>query len=196
MGLLTIPSPSSPLSPRLLTAKTHSPNLILPQPTSTISFSVRSQNSQSDSNPATPTADEKPRKPPTSGVGFGSPVVDASPAKPSSTGKKRGKRERATVIRRTPVEKPAFLPQVDEKKVEEEKGNESAFLLTWLGLGGVILVEGIALAASGFLPEEWDKFFVKYLYPSFTPTVALFVAGTVAYGVSKYLQNEKLKDRK
>lgn len=51
-------------------------------------------------------------------------------------------------------------------------------------------------APAGFLPEEWDKFFVKYLYPSFTPTVSLFVAGTVAYGVSKYLQNEKLKGDK
>ena len=49
---------------------------------------------------------------------------------------------------------------------------------------------------SGFLPEEWDKFFVKYLYPSFTPTVGLFVAGSVAYGVLKYLQNEELKGEK
>lgn len=43
----------------------------------------------------------------------------------------------------------------------------------------------------GFLPEAWDNFFVNYLYPSFTPTVFLFVAGTVGYGVLKYLQNEK-----
>lgn len=51
-------------------------------------------------------------------------------------------------------------------------------------------------ASTGFLPEEWDKFFVKYLYPSFTPTVAFFVAGTVAYGVFKYLQNEELNAKK
>lgn len=37
---------------------------------------------------------------------------------------------------------------------------------------------------------------MKYLYPSFTPTVFLFVAGTVAYGVLKYLQNEQIKDKK
>lgn len=49
---------------------------------------------------------------------------------------------------------------------------------------------------TGFLPEELDKFFVKYLYPTFTPTVVLFVAGTVAYGGLKYLQNEKAKDQK
>lgn len=110
--------------------------------------------------------------------------------------KPKGKRERASIIRRSPVEKPAFLTKEEEAKAEEQRKNESAFLLAWLGLGGIILVQGIVLAASGFLPEEWDKFFVKYLYPSFTPTVILFIAGTVAYGVLKYLENEKLKDQK
>lgn len=89
-----------------------------------------------------------------------------------------------------------FLSEEDEAKAKEMGTNESAFVLAWLGLGGVILVEGLALAASGFLPEEWDKLFVKYLYPSFTPTVVLFIAGTTAYGVIKYLQNEKLKGQK
>ncbi|EPS74311.1 hypothetical protein M569_00445, partial [Genlisea aurea] len=73
---------------------------------------------------------------------------------------------------------------------EELKKNESAFVLAWLGLGGIILIQGITLAASGFLPESWDSFLVKYLYPSFTPTVFLFVGGTVAYGVAKYLEKE------
>lgn len=50
--------------------------------------------------------------------------------------------------------------------------------------------------SAGFLPEELDKLFVKYVYPVFTPSVGLFVAGTTAYGVLKYLQNEKLKDQK
>lgn len=109
---------------------------------------------------------------------------------------KGNRRERASIIRRTPAEKPAFISQENEVKVKEQGRNESAFILAWLGLGGIILVEGILLAASGFLPEEWDKFFVKYLYPSFTPTVGLFVAGTVVYGVLKYLQNENLKDQK
>ncbi|RVW35234.1 Protein LOW PSII accumulation 2, chloroplastic [Vitis vinifera] len=54
----------------------------------------------------------------------------------------------------------------------------------------------VIFTSTGFLPEEWDKFFVKYLYPSFTPTVFLFVAGTVAYGVLKYLQNEGIKTPK
>ncbi|XP_022140851.1 protein LOW PSII ACCUMULATION 2, chloroplastic [Momordica charantia] len=135
-----------------------------------------------------------------SAQGFGSsPTQSTSKLSPKATpskGKQKGKRQRASIIRRSPVEKPVFVGQVDEEAAKEQGRNESYFLLTWLGLGAVILVEGIVLAASGFLPEEWDKFLVKYLYPSFTPTVSLFVAGTVAYGVLKYLQNEKTKGEK
>lgn len=89
------------------------------------------------------------------------------------------------------METPQFVSKQEEGKFEEQSRNEKAFLLAWLGLGSIIITQGILLAASGFLPEEWDKLFVKYLYPAFTPTVFLFVAGTVAYGVLKYLQNEK-----
>ncbi|GER48022.1 protein LOW PSII ACCUMULATION 2 [Striga asiatica] len=119
------------------------------------------------------------------GLGFGSPAAAQSNKK-----QPKGKRERDSIIRREPVEKPNFSTPQPAARAEDLRKSENSFLLAWLGLGGVILLEGIALAASGFLPEAWDNFFVKYLYPSFTPTVILFVAGTVAYGVLKYLQNE------
>ncbi|KAE8710705.1 hypothetical protein F3Y22_tig00110319pilonHSYRG00163 [Hibiscus syriacus] len=148
-------------------------NFIFPKP----KFSVKSEKPAADAEP-TP----EPKKPTAPGRGFDFSSSSSSPS--------------ASIIRRSPVETPAFVSKEEEAKAEEQRKNESAFLLAWLGLGGIIIVQGIVLAASGFLPEEWDKFFVKYLYPSFTSTVVLFLAGTVAYGVLKYLENEKLKDQK
>uniref|UniRef100_A0A2N9I0G0 Protein LOW PSII ACCUMULATION 2, chloroplastic n=1 Tax=Fagus sylvatica TaxID=28930 RepID=A0A2N9I0G0_FAGSY len=167
-------------------------------------ISIKSQNPSETPKPTTnldeTTSEATPtKKTSSSGLGFGS--SSSSPSNVSTTvtsnKKQKSKRERASIIRRSPVEKPAaFVSKEDKVKGKETSRNESAFLLTWLGLGGLILVEGLILASSGFLPEEWDKFFVKYLYPSFTPTVFLFVAGTVTYGVLKYLQNENLEDQK
>ncbi|KAG5008036.1 hypothetical protein JHK85_026578 [Glycine max] len=81
------------------------------------------------------------------GVGFGSSDTAAVPV--SSKKKKKAQRERASIIRRSPLEKPAFVSEQQVGKAKEENKNESAFLLAWLGFGVVILVEGIALAASG-----------------------------------------------
>lgn len=121
------------------------------------------------------------------GKGFGSPKSKspASVKKKGSDGAKENKERTSSspVIRRTPLEKPFSVPQGDPK-IEK---NEGAFLITWAALGILILVEGVVLAASGFLPEEWDNFLVNYLYPSFTPTVAVFFAGAATYGLYKYL---------
>uniref|UniRef100_A0A2P2JSC0 Protein LOW PSII ACCUMULATION 2ic n=1 Tax=Rhizophora mucronata TaxID=61149 RepID=A0A2P2JSC0_RHIMU len=108
-------------------------------------FAIKSQNPSNDPAPL------PPKKPATTGVGFGS-SSSATSSNVDSVGnkkKQKGKRERASIIRRSPVEKPALISQEDEAKAREQRKNESAFLLTWLGLGGVILVEGIVLAASG-----------------------------------------------
>ncbi|OWM79468.1 protein LOW PSII ACCUMULATION 2, chloroplastic [Punica granatum] len=177
----------------------HAP-VLLPRSTGhKLVINSQSQDSAAETDDSGEVAAASPKKSASPGLGFGS--SSASPSKASSATvtskrKQKGKRERVSIIRRSPVEKPAFISKEDESRAGEQSKNESAFLLAWLGLGGVILIEGIALAASGFLPEEWDKFFVKYLYPSFTPTVFLFVAGTVAYGVLKYLENEQIKDKK
>ncbi|ESW03322.1 hypothetical protein PHAVU_011G004500 [Phaseolus vulgaris] len=160
-----------------------SPILVKP----TFRIAVRSQKSSSDSS----SDDDSAPK------GFGlSDTASTANARKNQKQKQKGQRERASVIRRTPLEKPNFASEEQKGKPQEEGKNESAFLLAMLGFGIVIFVEGIGLAASGFLPEEWDKIFVKYLYPSFTPEVFLFVAGTVSYGVFKYLQNEKITEQK
>ncbi|WCJ36513.1 low psii accumulation2 [Euphorbia peplus] len=161
-------------------------------PPSKPNLRIQSQNPTTDAEPS----NEQPPPNKSSALGFGS---SSSNATSSSTNKPiKGKRDRASIIRRSPVQKPAFVSQQEQAKAQDQAPSqiESAFILTWLGLGGVILVDGLLLSASGFLPDEWDKLFVKYLYPSFTPTVFLFVAGSVTYGVLKYLQNENLKDLK
>ncbi|XP_044504986.1 protein LPA2-like [Mangifera indica] len=186
-----------PLSSFTTTKPSHHHNRLLLSKTKSEFTFVKSQKTPID----TESTQDSPKKPKSvsPGQGFGSSSSTSGNPTPTSVTKKRkakGKRENASVIRRAPVQKPEFVSQEEEAKAKEMMKNESAFLLTWLGMGGVILLQGITLAASGFLPEELDKFFVKYLYPTFTPTVVLFVAGTVAYGGLKYLQNEKAKDQK
>ncbi|KAJ8536698.1 hypothetical protein K7X08_035099 [Anisodus acutangulus] len=168
-------------------AHTKRPHLVvhsLPHqhPTTLRNFIIKFQDLSSDKSTDETASSTVGKKASSNSLGFGSSKKKRQ---------QKGKRERDSIIRREPIQKPSFATQPDESGSKEFQKNESAFLLAWLGLGGIILVQGILLAASGFLPEAWDNFFVKYLYPSFTPTVFLFVAGTVAYGVLKYLQNEK-----
>ncbi|KAJ0538758.1 putative protein LOW PSII ACCUMULATION 2 [Helianthus annuus] len=104
---------------------------------------IKAQNSSSTPPEQQPT--ESTNETAATPVGFGS-VSTSSPAK-----KQKGKKERSRIIRREPVETPKFVTQQKEQGASDEQqgSNERAFLLTWLGLGSLIIVEGIALAASG-----------------------------------------------
>lgn len=115
-----------------------------------------------------------------SGRGFG--PLPSSRRKEGSGNKGSNDRGNNPIVRRAPPERPLIAPEGDPQAQQYE----GVFVLLWAGLGILILVEGILLAASGFLPEKWDKFLVKYLYPEFTPTVGLFLLGAVAYGLYKY----------
>lgn len=124
-------------------------------------FFIKSQNPSESEKPISKIVDDAPpvatssKASSSSAQGFGSSssqsttTSKSSPKAAPSKGKQKGKRQRASIIRRSPVEKPVFVGEVDEEAAKEQSRNESYFLLTWLGLGAVILVEGIVLAASG-----------------------------------------------
>lgn len=120
-------------------------------PSRTNQFTIRSQELPEPQKPTTVKDPAQPKKPNSTGLGFGSsPSSSSSTSNLSSSGPINKKKQRGKVIRRRPVEKPALVSE-NEAQVKEQSKNESAFLLTWLGLGLVILIEGIALAASGMV---------------------------------------------
>lgn len=49
----------------------------------------------------------------------------------------------------------------------------------------LILSEGIFLGASGFLSESADQFATDVVYPLFSPTLGVFLAGSTFYGLWK-----------
>ncbi|KAG6553822.1 hypothetical protein Mapa_004739 [Marchantia paleacea] len=108
--------------------------------------------------------------------GFGTP-------KPVTEKKKSSSSAPSSNTRRAPPQQPLLGHQVDE----ETKQFETAAVASLVFVFALIILEGIGLAASGFLPEEWDDFMIKVIYPIFTPTVGVFLGGAAAYGVWKYL---------
>ncbi|KAL6007941.1 hypothetical protein ACLOJK_033446, partial [Asimina triloba] len=81
-----------------------------------------------------------------SGTGFGSTPASTFSSS-SRREKKKRTREKDSVIRRNPINKSDLFGE-SQPSDQPQEVNESAFLLTWLGLGSLILIEGIALAAS------------------------------------------------
>ena len=57
----------------------------------------------------------------------------------------------------------------------------------------LILAEGIFLGASGFMSAEMDALAQDVVYPLFTPTLGLFLAGSSAYGLWKTREDDSTK---
>ncbi|KAJ9523082.1 hypothetical protein QJQ45_023938, partial [Haematococcus lacustris] len=62
---------------------------------------------------------------------------------------------------------------------------ETTYLSVMLFSFLLILLEGLVLAGSGFLPEAADVFVEQVLYPSFSPQVAAFLLLSSVYGLWK-----------
>ncbi|CAL8467828.1 g7366 [Coccomyxa elongata] len=61
--------------------------------------------------------------------------------------------------------------------------------LTVLGVAFlIIMLEGVFIAVSGFLPESADQFAQDVVYPAFSPTVGVFLALSTLYGIWKSRQ--------
>ncbi|KAL0304150.1 UNVERIFIED_CONTAM: protein LOW PSII ACCUMULATION 2, chloroplastic [Sesamum radiatum] len=146
MALILQPSSSS--SSFFTTIK---PHLFLHTPSHLKPTKISIKSQQDSSSEDTAPSSKKPGGS-SPGSGFGSSAA-ASTTAPAKKKQPKGKRERTTVIRRAPVEKPSFATPEEAARAEELRKNESAFLLAWFGLGAIILVQGIALAASGLLPD-------------------------------------------
>ncbi|XP_024533501.1 protein LOW PSII ACCUMULATION 2, chloroplastic-like [Selaginella moellendorffii] len=163
---------------------------------SSTSRSLKSQRSRDLAARALSTEEPEPilqksskKKPP--GTGFGESQSTSPKKKSSKSPNPPGEvpdTSSSSGIRRRPAPtKPFVAPPPDPQTQQLETIAE----ITLLGLVGVVILEGLALAASGFLPEEWDEFLVKTVYPSFTPTIGLFVALAAGYGLYKYFGGQK-----
>jgi hypothetical protein len=59
---------------------------------------------------------------------------------------------------------------------------EGAALVALAAVFVVILGEGILVASSGFMSEDFDQLVQGKVLPLFTPTLLVFLAGSSAYG--------------
>eukprot|EP01026_Neomeris_dumetosa_P070089 TRINITY_DN6963_c0_g2_i1.p2 TRINITY_DN6963_c0_g2~~TRINITY_DN6963_c0_g2_i1.p2 ORF type:complete len:168 (-),score=26.40 TRINITY_DN6963_c0_g2_i1:180-683(-) len=99
--------------------------------------------------------------------------------------KNRGKKAKSEKIK---VVSPVVEQVYGNKEPTEAQKNETYAVTVLFTLAGVILLEGLFLALSGFFPEEVDQFAQNIIYPIFSPTVVLLLAGSTAYGLWKSRQ--------
>ncbi|KAK9844225.1 hypothetical protein WJX84_000053 [Apatococcus fuscideae] len=103
--------------------------------------------------------------------------------------------ERQLKSRRNQPQRPRVnAPQVDALKggggseLDKMGQTEGRFVGGLALLFCIILLEGLFLAGSGFLPEEYDLFAQNYVFKAFTPSIGLLLAGSSAYGLWKSRQ--------
>lgn len=76
----------------------------------------------------------------------------------------------------------------------DEAEFENKVVLTLISIFGLIIVEGLFLAGSGFLSDDWSDFGSNIVYPLFSPTVGVFFLGSAAYGVWKTRGQKEASD--
>ncbi|GJP48021.1 hypothetical protein CLOM_g7262 [Closterium sp. NIES-68] len=116
-----------------------------------------------------------------------SQASDTTPAAADKTaaGKGFGKAPQPAVVRRAAPTQPLLStkPMGEEEKQAAEI--ETAVVVS-LGFAFLLIIlEGLFLAAAGFLSEDLDQFAMDVVYPAFSPTVAVFLLGATAYGTFK-----------
>eukprot|EP00891_Asterochloris_glomerata_P005672 jgi/Astpho2/5672/Aster-x1311 len=94
-------------------------------------------------------------------------------------GRKKQKVEGAKVVA------PQVQKALGTDPLSPQAQTEGTVLLVLLALFSLIILEGLLLALSGFLPESVDQFATDYIYKSFSPTVGVFVLCSTVYGVWK-----------
>lgn len=67
---------------------------------------------------------------------------------------------------------------------------ETVFVQVLAFLFFLILGEGIFLGASGFMSQEADQFAQDVVYPLFSPTLGVFLAGSTVYGLWKTKEDD------
>ncbi len=55
----------------------------------------------------------------------------------------------------------------------------------WLSSMCIKFAQPHCISMQGFLPEAADNFAVNYVYPAFSPTLGVFLAISVVYGLLK-----------